>query len=73
MKIKTEENKRKAIWAELSQFDVLTKEHSFIEITEWTNQEGADITISAYSEKFISLTWGEIEAIKKLSKIFLKE
>ena len=62
---------RKTVFAELQEFDVTTKEHSFIELIEWKNGEGADVMISAYSEKFISLTWGEIKAIKKLTKKLL--
>jgi hypothetical protein len=73
MDVKIESYKRKTVFSELKQFDVLTKEHSFIEVIEWKNKEGVDVNISSYSEKFISLTWGEIDAIKKLTKKLLKE
>jgi len=70
---KIESYNRKTVFAELEQFDVLTKEHSFIELIEWKNGEGVDVAISSYSEKFISLTWGEIDAIKHLTKKLLKQ
>jgi hypothetical protein len=73
MKKEIKKEKRNCVWAELKQFDVLTKEGAFIEITQWTNGDGADINVSAHSNRFISLTWGEINAIKKLTKLLLKE
>lgn len=73
MNKKIESYTRNTVFAELEQFDVLTKEHSFIELIEWKNGEGVDVAISAHSEKFISLTWGEIDAIKKLTKKLLKQ
>jgi hypothetical protein len=41
------------------------KEHDFIEVTEWTNGEGWDITIS---DKQFSLHFTEYDALKKLIK-----
>lgn len=38
---------------------------AFIEITEWHNGEGWDIAIN---ERMVSLTWGQLEAIKYLIK-----
>ena len=72
MNKRIETYERKTVFAELGQFDPSTKECSFIELIEWKNGEGADVAISAYSEKFISLTWGEIDAIKQLTKELLK-
>jgi hypothetical protein len=60
--------KREAIFAELKQFCHLAKEHDFIEITEWNNGEGWDITINTTSEQNISITYGQFDAIKKLIK-----
>lgn len=40
------------------------KEHDFIEVTEWTNGEGWDITIS--DNKQFSLHFTEFDLIKKL-------
>ncbi len=59
-------NNRKSIYDDLQKYDCLKSKSSFIEITEWTNGEGWDITID---EKMFSLTYGEFEAIKYLTKI----
>lgn len=58
---------RKCIEADLTQFCYLQKPHAFIEVSEWKNGDGFDITIN---EKIISLTRGEIKAIKYLTKQF---
>ena len=58
--------KRKSVSEKLNKFDVLAKDDAFIEVTEWTNGEGNDIIIN--DDKFISLTWGELEAINHLIK-----
>jgi hypothetical protein len=47
----------------LKHYDHLAKEHDFIELCEWHNGEGFDVTIS---DKSISLTWGEFEALTAL-------
>ena len=60
--------KREAIFAELKQFCHLAKAHDFIEITEWNNGEGWDVTINTTSEQNISITYGQFDAIKKLIK-----
>lgn len=67
-----EKTEREGSWAELEQFDPISKKNSFIEIIKWTNGEGVDVNISNYSEKQISLTWGELKAITKLSNKLLK-
>lgn len=42
-------------------------EHDFIEVTQWTNGEGIDVTIvSNGNEKSFSITHGELEAIQYL-------
>lgn len=39
----------------------------FIEVTQWANGEGIDVTINSNGqEKFLSLTYGELEAINYL-------
>ena len=43
----------------------LAKKDDFIEVTEWTNGEGWDITIN---DKVIPLTRGELDAIDYLTK-----
>lgn len=58
-------NNRKSIYDDLQKYDCLKNKSSFIEITEWTNGEGWDITID---EKIFSLTYEELEAIKYLTR-----
>lgn len=39
-------------------------DNDFIEVTQWTNGEGIDVTIDSNGqEKSFSLTYGELEAI----------
>lgn len=56
---------RKSVMCELKKFDILSKEHDFIEVTEWANGEGWDIVIN---EKHIHLTYGQLDAINYLTK-----
>ena len=56
-------NNRKSISDELKKYDYLAKDNDFIEVIEWTNGEGYDITIN---DKIISLTRGQIDAINYL-------
>jgi hypothetical protein len=56
---------RKSINANLNDFCYLNKPHSFIEVTEWSNGDGFDITIN---DKITSFTRGELDAIKALVK-----
>lgn len=55
---------RKSINDNLRKYDHLAKENSFIEITEWSNGEGWDITID---DHMMSLTWGQLDAIHYLT------
>lgn len=55
---------RKSINDNLRKYDYLAKENSFIEITEWGNGEGWDITID---DHMMSLTWGQLDAIQYLT------
>ena len=55
--------KRTTIYDDLNKYCHHAKPHDFIEITEWTNQEGYDINING---KFIQLTYGEFRAIEHL-------
>ena len=52
---------RDSVHEKLSKFDYLAKPDSFIEVTDWANGEGYDITINDKAP--ISLTRGEIDAI----------
>lgn len=55
----------------LSKYDYLRNkdEKAFIEVTEWGNQEGIDISIERENKsKLFSLTYGELAAINYLAK-----
>lgn len=56
---------RKSVNADLNDFCYLAKPHDFIEVTNWSNLDGYDITIG---EKQFTLTVGELDAIKALVK-----
>ena len=58
--------KRKSVFADLNIFDYTAKENNFIQVTEWANGEGLDITIN--DDIIFSLTHGQLEAINYLSK-----
>lgn len=60
---------RKAKFLDLKAYCVFAKEHDFIEVTEWINGEGFDVTISnagGVINKTLSLTVGEFEALTVL-------
>ena len=55
----------------LSKYDYLRNkdDKAFIEVTEWGNTEGLDISIERENEsKLFSLTYGELAAINYLAK-----
>lgn len=55
----------------LSEYDYLRNkdDKAFIEVTEWGNTEGIDISIERENEsKLFSLTYGELAAINYLAK-----
>lgn len=58
-------NSRKSVNDKLKRYDYLAKDEEYIEVTEWTNGEGYDITIN---DKTISLTEGQLNAINYLVK-----
>lgn len=57
---------RRCVIEDLNKFDIMAEKNGFIEVCEWTNGEGFDITIS--DKKIISLTRGELDAIDFLTK-----
>lgn len=57
---------RRCIIEDLNKFDIMAKKDDFIEVCEWTNCEGFDISIT--DKKIISLTRGELDAIDFLTK-----
>ena len=61
---------RKSVNDKLRKYDHLAKEDDFIEVTEWTNGEGWDISIN---DNIISLTWGQLEAVNYLIKVLSYE
>ena len=58
---------RKAVYAPLKEYCHLAKEHSFMEVTEWHNGEGFDVTIA--DDKYYSFTHGEFELLNVLVRI----
>ena len=58
---------RKSITDKLNKYCTFAKENDFIEVTEWTNGEGIEITShSNGQDKSFSLTYGELDAINYL-------
>lgn len=55
---------RKSIGDNLRKYCHIAKENAYIEVTEWTNGEGWDISID---NRIFSLTWGELDAIQFLT------
>lgn len=56
-------NSRKSVSDDLNKYCIFAKDDDFIEVTQWTNGEGWDITIN---DKRIYLTDGELKAINYL-------
>jgi hypothetical protein len=54
---------RKAKFTELKLYDHTAKEHDFMEVCEWNNGEGFDVSIN---EKLCSFTWGQYECLQAL-------
>jgi hypothetical protein len=59
--------KRKSVMEKLKGYCHISKDHSFMELTEWTNGEGWDICVS--DEKYFSLTRGEAQLLSILTNI----
>lgn len=55
---------RKSVHDDLKKYDYIAKDNDFIEVTEWTNGEGIDVTIN--DGTLISLTYGQLDAINHL-------
>lgn len=58
-----EQYQRKSKFTELKNYCHHHKEHDFMEVTEWHNGEGFDVTID---DKHFQLTWGEFECLQAL-------
>lgn len=57
---------RKSVHDDLKKYDYLSKDSGYVEVTEWVNGEGIDVTIESDNTKLISLTYGELNAINHL-------
>lgn len=57
---------RKCVIDKLKKYCYFAKDDDFIEVTEWLNGEGYNISIN--DRKTINLTHGELEAINYLVK-----
>ena len=58
---------RKAKFTEIKPYCHTAKEHDFMEVTEWYNGEGFDVSMSSSSRNAtFSLTWGEWECLQAL-------
>ena len=57
---------RKSVHDDLKKYDYISKDNGYVEVTEWVNGEGIDVTIESGSTKLISLTYGELDAINHL-------
>lgn len=58
-------NERTSIKDDLRKYDHLANKDSIIQVTQWANGEGWDISID--DEPVISLTWGQLDAINYLT------
>lgn len=65
-----EKNKKKSVSEKLKVFSsIYNNDSSFIEVTEWANGEGYDITIEGNDQsKIFSLHYTELEAINYLTQ-----
>ena len=62
-------SKRQAVTDDLSKYCILTNKDETIEVIEWNNGEGYDISfLKDGDSKSISLTSGEIDALFHLTK-----
>lgn len=54
---------RRSVFADLHPYCHHAKEHDFMEVTRWANEEGFDVTID---DKTFSLTDGQFECLVAL-------
>ena len=60
-----EVSKRDSVFCELKNYCHLASKNAYMEVTEWSNGEGFDITLSnTRGQERISLTYGEWDAIQ---------
>jgi hypothetical protein len=51
---------RKARFTQLKLYDLFAKDDDFMEVCEWHNGEGFDVTIN---DRVVSFTWGQWECL----------
>ena len=54
---------RKAKFTQLKLYDLFAKDDDFMEVCEWHNGEGFDVTMN---DRVISFTWGQWECLQVL-------
>lgn len=54
---------RKSRFATLKPYDHFAKEDDFMEVCEWHNGEGFDVTVN---NRIVSYTWGQWECLQVL-------
>lgn len=59
--------KRKAVKEDLSSYCHLQNNYAFMEVTEWANGEGWDVSIN--DDKHFSLTHGEMQLLTILTSV----
>lgn len=59
-------DQRKAKFVELKDYCYISKDNSYIEVTEWSNGEGVDVVIESHGIQRFSLTHGEFQALQLL-------
>ena len=64
-KYEIEVKNRKSVNARLMDFCYLSNKHDFVEVTEWTNGDGFDVTLN---DTTFMMTHGQLKAIKTLVK-----
>ena len=57
---------RKTVYADLNDYCHMDKPHDVIEVTEWTNGEGWDVTLGT---RQLMLTHGELQALLVLCNV----
>lgn len=57
---------RQSVYTNLNQYCHMAKPDATVEVCEWINGEGWDIS---FDDRIISLTMGELQAIEVLTKI----
>ncbi len=66
---KIEDYNRKSLFALTNDWDILSSEHDYLEVTEWHNGEGVDVNIySKEGTQMFSMTFGQYKLFKKMMK-----